>query len=229
MQSSQLVLFDIDGTLLHAGGSGRRAFSLAFQELFGVPEAYQNIVARGRTDLCLIEEISYNSLGRALNPKECTELKGRYIHYFLEEVSTAELFRVMPGAASLVKQLATLPNLFLGIETGNFRETALAKLNRAEIGGFFKAGGFGCDSRERSAIVQHAIARMKDATERQFERIVVIGDAAQDITAAKENGCEAILVLTGGTPRDHDEALKADLIVEDFSDPRPLIEFLSTY
>ena len=32
-----VLLFDVDGTLLHSGGAGRRALNEAFEEIFGIP------------------------------------------------------------------------------------------------------------------------------------------------------------------------------------------------
>src|ERR1700710_2469244 len=48
--ASTLLLFDIDGTLVLTGGAGGRAMSLAFEEVFGVPDALRGITMAGRTD-----------------------------------------------------------------------------------------------------------------------------------------------------------------------------------
>ena len=46
----RLLLFDIDGTLLLSGGAGTRALNRAFLELFGRPNAFDQIPVAGRTD-----------------------------------------------------------------------------------------------------------------------------------------------------------------------------------
>ena len=42
-----LLLFDIDGTLLLSGGAGFRALSQAFEEVFGVGDAFCGIPVAG--------------------------------------------------------------------------------------------------------------------------------------------------------------------------------------
>ena len=49
------VLFDIDGTLVLTGGAGKRAMDRAFEEAFGVADAFADIPMGGRTDRFLIE------------------------------------------------------------------------------------------------------------------------------------------------------------------------------
>ena len=61
----KLVLFDLDGTLVNAGGCGRTALTKAIEELYGVkPEFDHSPAARIRTILPL----SIRSLKRAKNP-----------------------------------------------------------------------------------------------------------------------------------------------------------------
>ena len=54
--ASALILFDIDGTLVLTGGAGGRAMSLAFEELFAIPSAFQGIPMAGRTDTWILAD-----------------------------------------------------------------------------------------------------------------------------------------------------------------------------
>lgn len=45
------IFFDIDGTLLHARGSGREAFRVAFEKAFGWEQNVEHITFAGATDL----------------------------------------------------------------------------------------------------------------------------------------------------------------------------------
>ncbi len=47
---NKLVLYDIDGTLITAGGAGSRALNRAFHSLFGIEEAFMTISMAGKTD-----------------------------------------------------------------------------------------------------------------------------------------------------------------------------------
>ena len=39
----KIVLFDIDGTILHSGGAGRLAMIQTFNELFNIPNGFDGI------------------------------------------------------------------------------------------------------------------------------------------------------------------------------------------
>src|SRR5215831_17008391 len=54
--ASTLILFDIDGTLVLTGGAGGRAMSLAFEEVFAVPNAFQGVPMAGRTDAWILND-----------------------------------------------------------------------------------------------------------------------------------------------------------------------------
>ena len=50
----QLVLFDIDGTLVVTGGAGQRAMNRAFADVFGIPDAFKHVELAGRTDTSIL-------------------------------------------------------------------------------------------------------------------------------------------------------------------------------
>ena len=51
---NQLILFDIDGTLVLTGGAGQRAMNRAFHDVFGVADAFVGIDLAGRTDTSIV-------------------------------------------------------------------------------------------------------------------------------------------------------------------------------
>ena len=65
-----LYLFDIDGTLLHAHGSGRGAFDAVMAEHHGIVDASNGIRYGGKTDPAIIDEIYQARLGRRATPAE---------------------------------------------------------------------------------------------------------------------------------------------------------------
>jgi phosphoglycolate phosphatase-like HAD superfamily hydrolase len=52
----RLVLFDIDGTLVHTGGAGVKAFRKVFAEEFGATDGFEKLKFAGRTDVSLVRE-----------------------------------------------------------------------------------------------------------------------------------------------------------------------------
>jgi Predicted phosphatases len=53
----RLLLFDIDGTLIHSGGAGVRALKSAFKERFGVADDLHGIEIAGMTDSGIVVSI----------------------------------------------------------------------------------------------------------------------------------------------------------------------------
>ena len=189
------LLFDIDGTLLLTGGVGATAFDLAFSHMFEVENAWGDTKAHGRTDPDLIFEISSRSLGKPLASDEYLALKSSYITYFEASLPAATNFRLMPGTRELLETLSSKENIALGIETGNFKETALLKLGWKNIAEQFSFGGYACDSNNRSEIVRIALERSPQSSVVNA-KTVVIGDSLSDVKAAKDNSALAVLILT---------------------------------
>lgn len=52
----KLLLFDIDGTLISAGGAGTRSLNRAFEKVLGIREAFVNFEMAGKTDIQIIKE-----------------------------------------------------------------------------------------------------------------------------------------------------------------------------
>src|SRR6185312_9638197 len=50
----RLVLFDIDGTLVHTGGAGVKAFAKVFQTEFDAHDHFEKLKFAGRTDTSLV-------------------------------------------------------------------------------------------------------------------------------------------------------------------------------
>ena len=52
----KLILFDIDGTLVQTGGAGTRSLSMAFEQLYGVADAFADITMAGKMDPRILAE-----------------------------------------------------------------------------------------------------------------------------------------------------------------------------
>lgn len=217
---STLLLFDIDGTLLLSGGAGKVAFEEAFEELFGVPDSWGDLDPHGKTDALIFDEIAKRELGRLLSPDEFDRLTVLYGKAFEKHIGRAPRFRLMPGVVPLLKHLSKQEDLFLGLATGNFESAGRMKLRRGGIEHYFRAGGFGGDSRERYKIVLAAALHAEQIAGHGFKknRTFVIGDTEYDIAAAKTAGVRNIAVLTNG--RTEKSFLKdpPDYILKDLTD-----------
>ena len=198
MQST-ILLFDIDGTLLSAGGAGRRAVVRIFGDHFARPEVFDDVRFHGMTDRAIIRA-GLERLQLPADEGAIDALCAAYLTVLAAEIPRSEGFRVLPGVAALLEGLAGRPQLAVGLGTGNLREGARIKLDHAKLSHHFAFGGFGCDAEDRAALLRVGVARgarhlgvAPDAC-----RVVVIGDTPKDVVAARAIGAESLAVATSG-------------------------------
>jgi phosphoglycolate phosphatase-like HAD superfamily hydrolase len=193
---SVLYLFDIDGTLLHAHGSGRAAFDAVFAERHGVTDASAGVRYGGKTDPGIVDEIFRARLARAATADELAAFFDAYLPRLRAELARQGV-QVLAGVVEALGALAE-QRCTLGIATGNIRAGAEAKLAVAGLASWFTLGGYGCDSHVRSELVARAIERAG----RDHREIVVVGDTIHDISAARACGVTVCAVATGSDPAD---------------------------
>ena len=97
----RVLLFDVDHTLLAAGGAGFRAMDRAFVELYGVENATRGIVPDGKTDPMLFGEALVRCRLAAAGSPPPPELVRRYETLFPEEMA-APPAELMPGVRELL-------------------------------------------------------------------------------------------------------------------------------
>lgn len=218
-----LILFDIDGTLIRCGGSGRAALNRAFARQFGVEGALDGIRLAGSTDPVILEQ-AFEALDRAPPPgAEIEALFDAYVELLRDELQRAgERFEVLAGAIELAQVLHYDSRFEVGLATGNIERGAYAKLERAQLQDYFSFGGFGSDAAERADLVRAAIERGQARSARSYEaaEIFVIGDTERDVVAARAAGATSVGVLAGSFHPDELRASEPDLLVDDLQDPR---------
>ena len=101
----QVVLWDIDGTLVSAGGAGRRAFERAVEDFVGPFDgALRDMRLDGMTDRLIVRE-ALALLGRPHTEALCDELLGRYVEHLRGEIHGSG-FRVLPGSSGRSRRCA---------------------------------------------------------------------------------------------------------------------------
>lgn len=225
----KLLLFDIDGTLLHTGGAGRIAFNRTFRELFSVPDAWADTVPDGKTDPALIREIAARTLKKPLTPEKFRSVCRVYLKHFKNCIKRTGNFRLMPGVPRLLRLLSKRRGVFLGLATGNFEESSRLKLRRGKIERFFLFGGFGSHTFNRLALTREAIRRGQRVAGQRIPRknIFVIGDTVYDIRAGKRLGIRTVGVATGKTTRAELGRCRPDYVLSDLKDAKKILRLLA--
>ncbi len=195
---SVLYLFDIDGTLMHAAGSGRAAFDAVFAERHAVTNASDGIRHGGKTDPAIIGELYAARLGRAPTGAEEAAFIDAYLPRLRQLLAAG--VTVLAGVTEALAYLRARPDVVLGVATGNVRAGADAKLEAAGLAHWFELGGYGSDSHLRAELVARAIERGR--ARGHVREVVVVGDTIYDIAAARACGATVCAVATGGDPAD---------------------------
>ena len=84
----RLVLFDIDGTLIHSGGAGVQALKLTLVERFDIADDLQDIEIAGMTDSGIVVSILKKHKIRATNENVSAFLDS-YVHFLSLELPSA--------------------------------------------------------------------------------------------------------------------------------------------
>jgi phosphoglycolate phosphatase len=225
---ARLYLFDIDNTLLNSGGAGARAMTVAFEQVFGVADAFAGIEYTGRSDIAIFRD---GAVAHSLDVNgQFPELLARFREaYFriLPQILRQTPGRVMPGMPEVLTTLKAMPGAHVGLATGNFSLSARLKLEYYGLDGFFQTGGFGEDSQERAEIVARAIERLAAlAADAGPHSTFVIGDTPLDVAAALANGVVPVGVATGTFSVDALKEAGAALVFPDFSRWQDVVEAL---
>lgn len=222
----RLILFDIDGTLLHVDEGSRTAVIKSIEHVTGQVASLKNISFSGRTDPDIFRDVldrnglpsTDNVLANVLNAY--TEIAQSAIQ--------APNVRSLPGAASVLSLLSNRSDIFLGLVTGNVEPIAFHKLKAAGFDGYFSVGGFGSDHANRSKLPALAIRRATEYAGHPFsaEHTVIIGDTGHDVACAKDSGTRSVAVCTGRADSVDLTRHNPDLLLENLQEPDGVIERL---
>ena len=207
-----LVLWDIDHTLINAGGLSHHLYGVVFAGLFG-RELPAVAPMAGRTDRAIILD-TLRGAGIA-EP-------GRHVDAFIGGLTAqAPQFgervrargRVLPGAAEALTALsrfsapaaafdgASPGRVVQSVLTGNIRPLAEMKLGALGLAGHLDldAGAYGDAHEERVELVRLARRAAATAYHEDFsgEATVVVGDTPFDVRAALAGRARAVAVATG--------------------------------
>jgi len=216
-----LVLFDIDGTLVRrAGPHHRQALVHGVRRVTGWETTTEGIPVQGMLDPDILTRMMKAAGGRPREIKAAMPDVLRAAERYYLRVCPELTGRHCPGVVPVLERLARR-GVLLGLVTGNLTRIGWRKLERAGLRRYFQFGAFGEMARTRTGLARLALreAREKKWIERGAP-VSLIGDAPQDIEAAKANRLRAISVKTGITPPEELEQLRPDVLLRDLRELR---------
>jgi phosphoglycolate phosphatase-like HAD superfamily hydrolase len=174
-----LILFDVDGTLIHSNRNDSLSFAETYEELFERPfptidwRRYPHV-----TDTTILNAVLQDHFGRACSPGEVRVFQDRYIARMQRKrKEDASPYREVPFARETVERLIQDPAYQVGIATGGWKAPAHFKLRHLA----FPVDDLtlvGADEKlTREDILGEAIRLSGNG----FSRIVYVGDALWDV------------------------------------------------
>jgi phosphoglycolate phosphatase len=216
----ELILFDIDGTLVITKGAGRASTKLAMMEVFGTDNGIDTHHFGGKTDWKTLTELlaehnyTHDDM-RTIIPRYA-EAIGRH----LEEIIANYPVYPPPGAMEFVTELRRRGSPMLGILTGNVSTTAPIKLR---AGGYdpawFPVAAYGSEALERDDLPAMAVERAVRLLGRSITpgQVMVVGDTPADVSCARALGAVAVAVRTGFSTHEDLAASNPDYLLDDLN------------
>jgi phosphoglycolate phosphatase len=224
------VLWDIDFTLIDAGGVGRQLYELALREMYGLDLRRPAASFAGRTDSAIVLEM----LRLAGVPDPAGQVRP-FQAYLADRVGQTagelrERGRVLPGAAEALAALAAPDHhgrVVQSLLTGNIPEFAHVKITALGLTEHLDLtiGAYGDVSAIRSDLVD--VARRKAAARHGLNfagrATVLVGDTPVDVEAALATGAGAVAVATGEFNVDELAAAGAHKVLPDLADTQATV------
>jgi phosphoglycolate phosphatase len=220
-----LVLWDVDYTLVDAGGVGRQLYDMAYSEMFGGDFPGNVRSMAGRTDTAIALEVL-----TVAGVSEPDKHLAPFIKLLAARASglaelVAERCRALPGAAEALAALAGRQrdgHVVQSLLTGNLPELAAVKLTALGLTRHLDlaSGAYGDSSRVRADLVPIARGKAAKRYGHDFSGVatVLIGDTPSDIEAALLNGARSVGVATGSFTQAELAAAGAHAVLPDLSD-----------
>ena len=193
-----IILFDIDGTLLHSGGAGQAGIERALELAFGVTAPTDGIPTAGRTDRAIGQDlIRFHGLEES--DSAYAQLQEAYLRVLPSELAS-RTGGVYPGVRELLARLGVRNDVRMGLLTGNYREAAWLKLRHYDLAEHFAFGGYGDEHANRDDVARQALAKAAEQHAPHtidFRKLWVIGDTPADVRCGRAIGARVIAVATG--------------------------------
>ena len=228
----RLLLWDIDGTLVHTGGVGAAIFDVALEAVVGRRPPFR-LQMSGKTDPQIVGEY----LSRMELPGT-DEVIGAVLRVAEKELAAAALRGELAaggsacvGVGALLAVLARDDRVVSTLVTGNIKPNALVKVAAFGLDRWFdpSLGAYGSDATDRNLLVPISLGRVAAETGVRLDPADawVIGDTPRDLECARAGGVRCLLVASGRQPFDELSPLGADAVLADLGDTDAVVELLT--
>jgi phosphoglycolate phosphatase len=204
--------------------------SSAFEQLFGIADAFRGVPMAGRTDSRILADAA-DAHGIAAASPLLSEFPVVYAAHLAREIEQPGSRKgIMPGVEPLLDTLSVRDDVHLALLTGNYETTAQLKLEYFDLWRYFRSGAFGDAALDRNGLLPRAVAHVAKCGGPCIEahEAIIVGDTPLDVACAQASGARCVAVATGMHSVDQLRAAGADVVFEDFSDTDAVVRVLVT-
>ena len=197
----KLVIFDIDGTLTQTNKVDSECFVKAFKDVFSINilntdwTNYTHV-----TDSGITTQLFQERFGRLPSNAELSLLQNHFVVLLQQSFrANPTVYGEVPGASMTLRKLQREEEWAVAIATGSWRASALLKLSSSGINVEDLPAAFADDALSREDIIKIASLRAKVLHgNREFKRVVFVGDEVWDAQAAKRLNLGFLGIRTDG-------------------------------
>jgi phosphoglycolate phosphatase-like HAD superfamily hydrolase len=233
---TRLLLWDVDGTLLHSGGAGRGVFDTAISAVLDRelgPAVMDRVAMSGKTDPQIAREIL--RLAEVADPEIDAHLPAVLSRVEEELAAAADRIRregsLCPGIGALLPALAAVPAVVQTVLTGNLAANAAVKVGAFGLERWLdlEIGAYGSDDEDRERLVPVALEKVRDVrgVDAHAAEVWIIGDTPRDLACARAGGVRCVLVGTGRYGLAELSDLGADAVLPDLADTDAVVGLLT--
>lgn len=215
-----LLLWDIDRTLVYTSDRDRLVYHRVVETMTG-----RRITVPPRSGLGSLERdiVKAYLLGAGLTANDAEAVLPSTLDRVIAELSNTTTLKEpesweMPSAYETLRSLSHCPDVLSTVVTGNHKPVAEAKLRAFGLLQFVRTsiGAYGEEGDTRADLVRLARARASTFAGVTFawKNVVVIGDSANDVRAARACGATCVAVSTGRYSPEVLTSLGADVVFE---------------
>ena len=234
-EDTRILLWDIDGTLIHSlKTGGYKEYTIpVMEEIFGTSGTLASMRVSGMTDFQIIAEalkeegFTHQDIGKRIH-----DVSRRLTQEAKRVTGNGEpFFEVLPGVRETLDRLSRESRYRSALLTGNIEPMAYLKMELVGLEKFFTLpGAFGEESHDRRDLPAIAAERINKhlRSDLRPQQFIVIGDTPNDIACARHFGARVVAVGTGRFYSAEDIlACGPDALLPDLTDSELVLDTLA--